>query len=54
MTFISAATDADKAAKAAREAFGRTEDPGVAKLAESVEHLAKAVADLARTHHRAS
>lgn len=54
MSFISSASEADKAAAAAREAFGRAEDPGVAKLAESVEHLAKAVAELARTHHRGS
>ncbi len=54
MTFIGAATEADKAASLARKAFEEAEDPGVAKLAMSVEHLANAIADLARTHHRES
>lgn len=54
MTFLGAADEAEKAAKLARSAFGQAEDPGVAQLASAVEHLAKAVEELARTHYRES
>ncbi|WP_317780914.1 hypothetical protein [Arthrobacter sp. B10-11] len=54
MSFWSASEEAEKAAKLARSAFGKAEDPGVSQLASAVEHLAKAVEELAKSHHRAS
>lgn len=54
MTFLSAADEAAKAAKLARSAFSKAEDPGVAQLASAIEHLAKAVQTLAKTHHMES
>lgn len=54
MSFLGASKEAETASKLARSAFGKAEDPGVAQLARAVEHLAKAVDQMARSHQRAS
>ncbi len=54
MTFISAATGAERAKEFAASAAQFSKDDGVRELAEAVGLLAEAVAEIARSHHRAT
>lgn len=53
MTFLNAASDAEQAKRFAQSAAQSTTDDGMRELAEAVGYLADAVAELAKSHHRA-